>query len=85
MNRQELLRRISATDFTMWELRIFLDTHPTDQQALRRYEQYKKKRQALVKEYEDCYGPLSVTTNSSETKWKWISSPWPWENEKEVQ
>ena len=85
MNRQELLRRISAVDFSMWELRIFLDTHPTNQQALRQFEMHKSRRQALVKEYEERFGPISMLTNCAENKWKWVSSPWPWENEKELQ
>ena len=32
--RETMLRRLSAAQFTQWELHLYLDTHPSDLQAL---------------------------------------------------
>lgn len=76
--QQRLMRRICANRFAMWELKIFLDTHPNNTEAMKRLEQYAKETQTLVDQYEDAYGTLhltDVTTN----RWAWVQEPWPWE------
>ena len=43
MNEQErLLRKIRSHQFAMWELHIFLDTHPNDCKAAQKLEGYRK-------------------------------------------
>lgn len=32
--RETMLRRLSAAQFTQWELHLYLDTHPSDLQRL---------------------------------------------------
>lgn len=85
MNEKEmLLRRLSALDFAIWELHIFLNTHPNNTQALKQYNDYNEKRMVLQEEYEQKFGPLPFECRSDEQKWTWVNSPWPWENEKGV-
>lgn len=81
--KEMMLRRISAIEFAMWELRIFLNTHPTNTQAMSDFNDYNDKRIILTEQYEEKYGPLSLLGEEENGKWAWISSPWPWENEKE--
>lgn len=78
--RGQLRRRISAVDFALFELVLFLDTHPDDVRAMRMRDQYKKKRDELVAEYESHFGPYVVTADDvTGDQWTWIDNPWPWD------
>jgi len=78
--REKLLRKIQTSKFVMWELHIFLDTHPNNREVIMRYENEKKKCEKLMEEYENKYGPIKEPKNET-NRFSWISSPWPWENE----
>ena len=77
-------RRISAVDFSLYELTLYLDTHPDDQNALRMREVYQNKRRELIAEYESLFGPYVVTTDDVRGNcWTWVDNPWPWDDGKE--
>ncbi len=83
MSEQEkLYRRITAHSFSIWELHLFLDSHPNNADAAKKLEQCRKKREELVAEYEAAYGPLNEL-GSQTSRWAWITGPWPWETGKE--
>lgn len=76
MSREQLLRRLSAIQFALWETHVYLDTHAGDPKAMKMRDNYADKYQALVKEFEKQYGPLTLDgTNSDE----WLQNPWPWD------
>ena len=57
--------------FAIWELRLYLDTHPCDQYAL-----------AMLREKcreMDCACMRMHCASDSETRWDWLEEPWPWE------
>lgn len=86
MNEKEmLLRKIRSIDFAIWEVHIFLDTHPNDTEGLALFAKYSKRRDILVAEYEQKYGPLDMRSVTNDTRWKWVSDPWPWDYVKEEQ
>ena len=60
MKKDKLLRRLSAMQFAMWEMREFLDTHPNCPDAKALYNAYKEKYDTLAKEYEARFGPLTL-------------------------
>ena len=77
-DRQKLLRCLSAAQFAYWDTRLFLDTHPTDAQALAAVREYAEKARVLRERYESMYGSLTgVPCDCGD--WKWIDDPWPWE------
>lgn len=78
--REKLLKQIQEYGFTATELGLFLDTHPTNKNALKLHHAVTEKLRALQEEYEACFGPLTSNQNRSDTEWKWIQGPWPWEN-----
>lgn len=79
MNRREkLLRSLSAAQFALWELHVYLDTHPADLEAIALHEKYEKKCRTLKSEYEAAYGPLSPMNGEGVA---WLQEPWPWETE----
>lgn len=78
MKKEKLLRRVSALQFATYELRLFLDTHPDNKEALEMMNSYKKKYEAVKAEYEKEFGPLTLNGYNSD---EWLKDPWPWENE----
>jgi spore coat protein JB len=78
-DKDMLLRKISALSFAMWELHIFLDTHPNDMTAMAMLNKNKQRYDALVQEYQSKYGPLNTFDVDTNNKWQWIADPWPWE------
>ena len=63
--------RCQKERFTIWELRLYLDTHPCDQCAL-----------AMLREKcseMDCDCKRMHCASDSETRWDWLEEPWPWE------
>lgn len=76
-------RMAYAVPFTIWDLRLYLDTHPDDREALEKY-------RCLCREAGDCgacRGPMSVLSVSADDRcvlddrWSWIDGPWPWETD----
>ena len=74
--KKKLLTRLSAMQFAMLELRMFLDTHPDDEEAQELFNKYSEKYKALVKEFEANYGPLTLNGKNSD---EWLENPWPWD------
>ena len=81
--REMLLRRLSAAQFAAWELNIFLDTHPDNNEALARYKAYKRTAEEIKAVYESKYGPLTAKSVRSDARFDWVNNPWPWEAEGE--
>ena len=76
-----LLNRIKVCDFVMVETGMFLDTHPTDKEALAFYQKHNDLYKTAKAEYILNYGPLMATDYDGGERWNWIDSPWPWEKE----
>ncbi len=60
-----------AAAFAAWELRLYLDTHPEDRQAM-----------ALLDRIENQLGDPNYATTflpeGSGQNWTWVNDPWPW-------
>ena len=80
-NKDSALRKLMAADFAAFELQLFLDTHPTDADALAYFRKHSRMRNAALKEYERLYGPLTLDTacDSIHDSFVWSQQPWPWE------
>lgn len=76
-NREKLLKRLSAAQFAVWEIHLYLDTHPHDKMAFESYKKYKDRYDALLKEYTEKFG--GITPDTTADRWTWVDSPWPWE------
>ena len=61
-----------ALSFAAWEMRLYLNTHPDDENALQMYQQLC--RQMKSPSYACVFAPCS-----SNGTWNWIQDPWPWE------
>ena len=76
-----LLEEIQASDFTLIDLTLYLDTHPNDKDALRQFNQFSHYSKQLKAQFEAKFGPLKQYGNSysSEGHWNWNTEPWPWQ------
>ena len=62
--------------FSAWDLRLYLDTHPTDTQAMAIF------AQMCAEMNGDCYACRGIAPCSYEDGiWHYLDGPWPWEVE----
>ncbi len=78
-DNRSLSLSLQAAQFAMWELHLYLDTHPEDLSALRLYAKYEEKYHMLKKEYEMKHG--SLYCNCGMPGATWLKNPWPWDYE----
>ena len=76
-NKDALLMKIQELSFARLECQLFLDTHPECMNALLHFKRYGTELDALTKEYEMKYGPLTPSAALGD-RWSWIDTPWPW-------
>ncbi len=62
-----------AEAFAAWELRLYLNTHPCDKQALQLFKQYARKA------YQPNYAAAYAFEEGCDDRWNWTDAPWPWE------
>ncbi|AYD41180.1 spore coat protein CotJB [Clostridium fermenticellae] len=80
VNKKELLKQISAVDFVLVDLHLYLNTHPSDCDAISKYNSISVEANRLKQNYEKYFGPLAYGAYS-ECPWQWMDEPWPWEYE----
>lgn len=73
-----MLLRLSSAQFAMWEMRVYLDTHKNNEDALKLYKKYKKSYEDLKVQFEDEFGPITLADGNSD---EWLCDPWPWDNQ----
>lgn len=74
------LEQLQKVDFALVELTLYLDTHPTDMQAVQQFNQLAQMRGQLSHEFEMKYGPLMQFGHSfTRFPWQWPETPWPWQ------
>lgn len=83
MNKAELKKKIFEIDFAIYELALYLDTHPTCKRAMELLEEYRKKRKDIITVYENNFGKFITNIQDAPASgcWQWLNSPWPWEND----
>ncbi len=83
-NEQKVLsNRLKVSGFILLEVGLYLDTHPTDQDALAYYKKYNDIYNQTKKEYIEKYGPIMQTDYNGGDRWDWVDGPWPWEHQEE--
>jgi len=81
--RAKLLHELQKHEFILEDLQLYLDTHPCDRRALAEYNKHTQHLMMLIHHYEQCYGPLTVSSRQTPVQypWRWVEEPWPWEIE----
>lgn len=81
MNKTELLKKIQGYKFAVYDMLLFLDTHPDDKDAFKMYRDLVSALKKCMSEYEASYGPLNIISAAEFDSFLWTKSPWPWEGE----
>lgn len=81
MDRQGLLKKVQSYGFAVYDLQLYLDTHPDDKKAFNMFKDLVEKTKEAMAEYQDQYGPLTPHATAMYDTYKWIEGPWPWEKE----
>ncbi|MEZ3452800.1 MAG: spore coat protein CotJB [Oscillospiraceae bacterium] len=79
MNGNNLMCAIQMYDFYLYELNLYLDTHPADRNALDLFKKYTELRNAAYEAYINKYGPITADQSSTTERFNWVDDPWPWE------
>ena len=79
--RSELMKVIRKYDFALYDLMLYLDTHPDCEEASQLFDAYREKRERAVTEYCKRFGPLQALQTDTTTRWSWGAGPYPWEKE----
>ena len=58
--RCSFLQQINEVSFAVNDMLLYLDTHPEDQKALRYFSDISDRRNQLMAEYAEKYGPLTI-------------------------
>ncbi|MCI9059862.1 MAG: spore coat protein CotJB [Lachnospiraceae bacterium] len=79
MEQMKLFQWINMVSFAVNDIVLYLDTHPMDQEAIAYFNHFREVRMNALKEYVNCYGPLTIDTAKPDQKWLWAMQPMPWE------
>ena len=78
--QEQLFDWINMISFAVTEVALYLDTHPTDMEALNFFHETIEMREVALKEYSARFSPLTLDyANGTSGTWEWVMSPWPWE------
>ncbi len=78
-SKEQMLRDIGVLDFTLVELALYLDTHPTDRNAMEYFNYYNRIKTQMEREFSRTYYPLKLDLAESNQEWRWGAAPLPWE------
>ncbi|NLL76990.1 MAG: spore coat protein CotJB [Clostridiales bacterium] len=78
--QENMLHNIGVVDFVTVEMTEYLDTHPSDREAMEYFNHYMRMKNQMMRDYANKYGPLSLSVaDTSSKEWKWALQPMPWE------
>ena len=72
------LGELMALQFVCHELHLYLDTHPTDQQAFHTLKEMLALSREAKRRYEEKFGPLCAADLDGYDQFRWLEDPWPW-------
>lgn len=92
--RGQMLQKINEISFTVNDLTLYLDTHPTDENALSAFSQAANERKNLLEAYAKEFEPLTMncvcpdtnnqtgshTSYPAKKHFTWVDGPIPWDN-----
>lgn len=80
MSKCELFHQIECISFAMDDMRLFLDTHPYDNEAIDYMKYLMCLRNDALKIYSKKYGPIYSYDFEIDGCWNWNAGPMPWAN-----
>lgn len=81
MNKRQMMEWIMCLGFCADDMKLYLDTHTDDMEALEYYNQCMELLKNARKKYENAFGPLILQCADRLSSWNWNTTPMPWEGE----
>jgi spore coat protein JB len=81
MEQEKMLKDLQIVSFALDDVKLFLDTHPNHQEALKYFDYFTKLRTQLLADLSNTGYPVLVDNINAANGWNWINAPWPWEKE----
>lgn len=79
--KDSLLEKLTILDFMATDIGLYLNTHPEDEEFIRKYNLVTTEAAKVRAIYEEKYEPLiSFRSEAKSGDWNWIDCPWPWES-----
>lgn len=72
------LAELQALEFVVAELGMYLDTHPSDQEAFDLFQKYVAMEKSARETYQAKFGPLTQRASANGESYQWLKEPWPW-------
>lgn len=72
------LAELQALEFVVAELGMYLDTHPSDQEAFDLFQKYAAMEKSARETYQAKFGPLTQSASANGENYQWLKEPWPW-------
>lgn len=80
MCKDNLMEHLQFVSFAIDDLRLFLDTHPCNKDALFMITELMKIRQNIFHTYTSKYGPIYSYNINTDNGWTWNKGCMPWNN-----
>lgn len=78
--KSRLLLELSEISFASHELNLYLDLHPNDNSMVKLFNNYRRKANQLMNEYENKFGPLTIDSEAlNVVPFAWENDTWPFE------
>ena len=77
--KDDLLRRLQALDFSIYDTILYLDAYPESADALAYYKKLIAERDSIIKTLSASHNAPMTTFDNLGDEWDWVKSPWPWE------
>lgn len=80
-SQQQLMQHLSEVGLALFDISLYLDTHPNDERALAYFQEIQCMMKEATAEYTKHFGPITIDTAdiSASCSWDWVNQPWPWE------
>lgn len=76
---EQPIHELQAICFAIQEIALYLDTHKDDLEALELYKNYQELYLDMRKACTPDMSPMSHQEVETDTCYRWLNSPWPWE------
>jgi spore coat protein JB len=77
-SKEQLMSEIQKVGFAATDMHLYLDTHPTDRNAIMIYNKYAMHSKMLNDIYEKNFGMINFDSPSYKYPFNWVVAPWPW-------
>ena len=75
----DLLHRLQALDFSIYDTVLYLDAYPNSADALAYYKKLVAERDSLIRALSASHNAPTTAFDNVGDDWDWVKGPWPWE------